>query len=140
MKEYHKEYSALAMSFLTQFLDDAKGKHPDVKELLQLVQKNHGIKTENGAVEYVTSAYNKLETITNGKDVDGNALLLGVSSCLYLAEEDVFKGSAGMKCLRLANTLYFDLEKNIGTSSEFKTTNNIMDQLDRINRKEYYQG
>ena len=24
MKEYHKEYSALAMSFLTQFLDDAK--------------------------------------------------------------------------------------------------------------------
>lgn len=135
-KEQTSELFALALGFTQQFVDEQKEVHPEVDEFFEFIKANRPIKTQSGAIEYVTQVHNKLAEITDGKDVDGNALLLAVNAILYAYEDGYFKGSKGLKALRVCNIIYFKMEKLIGNTKEFKNTNRLMGQLDVYNQKE----
>ena len=128
-----KELFAIALSFAQIFLDNNPEavKDSNFMEYWDFIRANKDIKTEQGALDSMTSVYEILEDITSHKDVDVHPLLLSVSAILFIWESGYYTGSKSMKGLRVANALYFKIEKHT-EPAKLRRTNNLMGEL--INR------
>ena len=124
-----KQLFSLALSFAQQFLDDQKESHTEVNEFIDFIKLNNNINTQDGAVEEVSNVHKILMEITKNEDVNANSLLIAVSSALYIYESGYWKGSKGLKSLRVSNCVYDKLEGLIGSEKQFRNTNELIGKL-----------
>jgi len=129
-QKQRKELFAIALSFAQIFLDNNPDAIEDSEfmEYWDFIRANKDIKTEQGAIDSINSVYKVLEELTNGEDVDVHPLLLSVSAVLFIWESGYYKGSKALKGLRVANTLYFKIEKHT-EAHKLNRTNKLMREL-----------
>jgi len=125
-----KELFAVSLAMGQIFLDNSSEATKDhlFQEYWDFIRANKEIETQQGAIDSVDRAYKKLEAITGGEDVDVHPLLLSVNAILFLWESGYYKGSKRMKALRVANELYFKIEKHI-EPAKLSRTNKLIGKL-----------
>lgn len=88
-------------------------------------------KRVDNTIEVLTNVYNKLNRVTDDKDVEANAFILSIGCIDLLRESNYFKGSDKLKTDRLTKSIYDKVEKSEQLANEFRNANEIISKLQK---------
>lgn len=127
----NKDLVALAMHFYLEYIGEDKNADIELNELFELCRKivKKEFKNEQEVMKSLTKSYKVFATLTDGKDVDANAIIM-MLGCLFLAlEDEYFKGSQKMAIVRLTLNIYGLIEKYHKSSESFRNGNRLISKL-----------
>jgi hypothetical protein len=132
MKQIHKQFLCLATAYLDMFIHDAKYTGAEIDELYRFTREECSIAHNRDMTQIsgnTMAVANKVNTVLENKEIEGNVIALSLASLMILIEDDVFKGSKMMKATRLVNSIYADLERSKMGTEEL---NNSMKLIYRL--------
>lgn len=109
----------LSTQYVYSFLQDAKHKHLDVEKLDSTLCKL-AVNYTHDLNKQLKYAYEYLEKITEGQELECNELALGINLTVMLAEAEVFNPTLNECLFKKANKISTQLEKEVGHEQGYK--------------------
>lgn len=126
-----KQLVFLAVGFMYQFLEerDRKNYKNEWKLLTSLSKLSITVRSDlSKELEY---AYKQLEKITNGKDIEVNAMAFAVNLAFAFAEAAQIDRALKEKIFNLGNKIFRTIDRTLHGTVELKNANELVKKFTR---------
>lgn len=127
-----KQFMALGVSYLDQYVTEYEVKDGYIKELYEFVRRDlfdvHN-KSQEQAIKSVDKILDKIIEI-QGKEIKANVLALSISSLFVVFELGFWKGSKALKAKRLLWGIYNKVERDNYKDIGFRNSNELISKLE----------
>jgi len=132
MKNKVKQFMALGVGYLDQYIEENDVKDGYIRELYEFTRRDLFALHDKNQQQVIRSIDTVLDTIIElqGEEIEANLLALSISAFFIVYELEYWKGSKNLKAKRLLWGIYNDIEKYNSSTIGFYNSNELVSRLD----------